>query len=189
MTSKIEQVDEILVKDPGDEEEYNIKKRQKKVIIISLIVALIFVGAIVYFILFYLKSKPNDGPKEDSEGYIVEDLPDDTILKEKIDVNDEPLNELTKNIDPEKETQQEKMRILLEDKDIIKPKSTKISSEVIQLKNGLIIGLIQNPNINTSAVAVLTPYGNNIDLVYGFAHFNEHIVFGGSIKILIIHYL
>ena len=182
MTSKIEQVDEILVKDPGDEEEYNIKKRQKKLIIISLIVALIFVGAIVYFILFYLKSKPKDGPKEDSEGYIVEDLPDDTILKEKIDVNDEPLNELTKNIDPEKETQQEKMRILLEDKDIIKPKSTKISSEIIQLKNGLIIGLIQNPNINTSAVAVSTPYGNNIDLVYGFAHFNEHIVFGGSIK-------
>ena len=41
MTSKIEQVDEILVKDPGDEEEYNIKKRQKKLIIISLIVALI----------------------------------------------------------------------------------------------------------------------------------------------------
>ena len=27
MTSKIEQVDEILVKDPGDEEEYNILKQ------------------------------------------------------------------------------------------------------------------------------------------------------------------
>ena len=184
MENRIEAIDEILVLDPL-EIELRIRRKNS---IKSFLFGIILI-AVSVLIFFFLKNdeKPKDTDKddesiEDSEGYIIEDLGNDQILEEKINVNDEKLNEITKDIDPEKKTQKAIIKVIKDDPEIIKPKSTKISSRIVQLKNGLIIGLINDPNIKTSGVAVLTPYGYNIDFIYGFAHFSQHIIYGGSIK-------
>ena len=40
--------------------------------------------------------------------------------------------------------------------------------------------MVSDPNIYTSGITIRVAYGLNIDLVPGFAHYAEHLFFGGS---------
>ena len=98
-----------------------------------------------------------------------------------LNMNDTDLIEKYSNIDNDiLINQSEPIEILMNDSNITKPYTTKISSRIIRLKNGLVVGMVSDPNIYTSGITFSIAYGLNIDLVPGFAHYAEHLFFGGS---------
>ena len=98
-----------------------------------------------------------------------------------LNINDTNLIEKYSNIDVDVLiNQREPIEILMNDSSIIKPITTKLKSRIIRLKNGLVVGMVSDPNIYKSGIAFGIPYGKNIDLIPGFAHYAEHLFFGGS---------
>ena len=114
MENRIEAIDEILVLDPLEIDLRIRRKKRKKSVLFGIIIIAVSVS-----IFFFLKNneKRKDTDKddesiEDSEGYIIEDLGNDQILEEKININDEKLNEITKDIDPEKKLKKQLLKLL-----------------------------------------------------------------------------
>lgn len=79
-----------------------------------------------------------------------------------------------------KEKSNKKFEILIRNEQINKSFSYNLSSEVIQLKNGLKAILIFEPNSTSSSISVLSNYGSSVDVIQGLAHFSEHMAFRGS---------
>ena len=159
--------------------ERNEKGKNKKTLIIIIIATIIIIagGVVAYFIINKSNSKPPINPEaeekdKDMEGY---DEYDD------LNINDTNLIEKYSNIDVDVLINQtEPIEILMNDSSIIKPITTKLKSRIIRLKNGLVVGMVSDPNIYKSGIAFGIPYGSNIDLIPGFAHYAEHLFFGGS---------
>ena len=87
---------------------------------------------------------------------------------------------LKDNNDKEKKEEKVMFKILMKDENIYKPYTLNLTSEIIQLNNGLKAILINENNSTSSSFGVLSFYGYSIDVIPGLAHFSEHMAFRGS---------
>ena len=71
-------------------------------------------------------------------------------------------------------------KVLMSDEKIDKSFTTNITTEIIQLDNGLKTILISELNSSVSSIGVLSPFGSSLDIIPGLAHFSEHMAFRGS---------
>ena len=70
--------------------------------------------------------------------------------------------------------------VLMSNDKIYKPYTYNLSSEVIQLKNGIKAILVSEPNSTSSGISIISYYGSALDIIKGMAHFSEHMAFRGS---------
>ena len=70
--------------------------------------------------------------------------------------------------------------VLMTDEKINKSFTSNITTEIIQLENGLKTILISELNSSVSSIGVLSPFGSSLDIIPGLAHFSEHMAFRGS---------
>lgn len=82
-----------------------------------------------------------------------------------------------------KRNEKNNYRILYEDYQIKKPIGSKIKNKIIQLKtNNLKIAITQNPYIKETSVSIIIPFGNNINIIPGFANYAKNLFYSGSKK-------
>lgn len=83
-----------------------------------------------------------------------------------------------------KETSNEKYNVLYSDSQISKPLHTNKKYEVIKLKdNDYTFVLVHDPKTVTGGLEIRTKFGFNTEIIDGFAHYAEHIFFGGTEKV------
>ena len=75
-----------------------------------------------------------------------------------------------------------KFKILMKDENIYKPYTLNLTSEIINLNNGLKAILINEKNSTSSSFGVLSFYGCILDVIPGLSHLSEHMAFRGSQK-------
>ena len=184
----IEPMDEIDVKNNNNRTEEQ-QGKNKKIIIIAIIVSIIIILAGVAVLIILLNRKdntPNDPDKEKKkeEDEKKKEYEKDMEIFDEYDdlnMNDTNLTEKYSGIDIDVLiNQSEPIKTLMNDVDIKKPYTTKISSRIIRLKNGLVVGMVSDPNINKSGISIAVPYASNIDLIPGFANYAENLFLGGS---------
>ncbi len=82
------------------------------------------------------------------------------------------------------ETPNDKFTVLYSDSQIPKPLHTNKKYEVIKLKdNNYTFILVHDPKTLTGGIEIRTKFGYHTDVIDGFAHYAEHIFFGGTEKV------
>ena len=82
------------------------------------------------------------------------------------------------------EVSNEKFSVLFSDSQISKPLHTNKKYEVIKLKdNNYTFVLVHDPKTLTGGIEIRTPFGFHTEIIDGFAHYAEHIFFGGTEKV------
>ena len=83
-----------------------------------------------------------------------------------------------------KENSNEKFNILFNDSQISKPLHTNKKYEVIKLKdNDYTFILLHDPKTLKGGLEIRTKFGFHTEIIDGFAHYAEHIFFGGTEKV------
>jgi len=83
-----------------------------------------------------------------------------------------------------KETSKEKFNILFSDSQISKPLHTNKKYEVIKLKdNDYTFILVHDPKALNGGLEIRTKFGFHTEVIDGFAHYAEHIFFGGTERV------
>jgi len=171
MEEKLEVFD-VELNDPLFGERPNFFKKHLATLIVLLVGIIIIVTIIII-----IASLQSGEPKEN----IPEEKKDEKKEDEKKE--DEKKEDEQKEEEEEEDEQLENYIILKNDSDFIKPE-IKLNAEfqLVKTKNNMIGLLISDPYSQISHVLLELENGYLTDTINGLAHFNEHMIFGGSEK-------